>query len=168
MTEESNHLSKRLSSNNIELVRKTVDQLRKKGSRTDILEIIQGLLLQTNPKARELLVRLLSDINNADLVQPIISAIQSNPQEHAIKDLVRISWESNQDFSDYLIVFADILLTQDYAVAIEAFTVVETHCLDRTISKEIKDQIRLRINNLIHDQDEDKKRLCTELLVILD
>ena len=78
-------------------------------------------------------------------------------------NLLRICWESAIDFSEYLDVFVDMLLNEDFITALEASTVIEN--LGGKIPEE---KIHIAIKRLQANSDENKNFLLEDTLLHLE
>mgnify|MGYP001046011424 FL=1 len=72
------------------------------------------------------------------------------PEGSGKANLLRICWESAIDFSEYLDVFVDMLLHEDFIAALEASTVIEN--LHGNIPEE---KIHIAIQRLKSESNED-------------
>ena len=77
-------------------------------------------------------------------------------------NLLRICWESAIDFSEYLDVFVDMLINEDFITALEASTVIEN--LGGKIPEE---KLLAAIKRLETNKDEDKSFLLEDTILHL-
>ncbi len=94
------------------------------------------------------------------LVEPDFAGIRTQ--------LVRACWETQLDFSPHILLFVHLLMTGDFSLALEAFSVIENTCLEYPLpSDQVVDIIR-QLNSSLPDQTEEKQRLVREMVRVLE
>lgn len=154
-----------LQSGNASAILSIIDEIREKGFLSVLPEVFN--LLQ-NAEDNEILgacTDLVNDLNQEASVPYVIAAIKDSSLKDIRHILVSSCWQSGLDYSPYMMLFADLLIREDYLVAIEAFTVIENHI------GEIEDQ---EITNLLSKLQgasgkvsPDKKALLEELIATI-
>ena len=110
--ENKQDILKQLSSNDMDVVRGAIEQIKQEGDISIAPELLDILLQSQDPNMITNLTALLSDVKESDF-------------KTVLMDKLRICWESAIDFSEYLDVFVDMLLHEDFITALEASTVIE-------------------------------------------
>lgn len=150
--ENKQDILKKLGSNDIEQVVEAIERIKTEGDLSIIPELLDILLLCKEPVIITNITSLLSDIKDSGfktiLMEKLIQA--SNNSEKS--NLLRICWESAIDFSEYIDVFLDILLKDDFISALEASTVIE-NLSDNLPEEKIKGAIE-QIKALPADDDK--------------
>ena len=151
--ENKQDILKKLGSNDIDLVTEAIEQIKTEGDLSIVPELLDILLQCKEPVIITHITSLLSDIKD--------SGFKTIRMEILI---LRICWESAIDFSEYMDIFLDILLKDDFISALEASTVIE-NLSDNLSEVKIKEAIE-RIKAL--PADDDKAFLLEGVLLHLE
>ncbi len=113
-----------LQSASQEKILKSLEELKASGKASDIPVLVELLHLCQDQEVREKIKELFNNLKDKEVIPLIISAIQN--QEYALERRLLVSscWENGLDFSPYISLFVDLLNDNDYAVALEAYTVI--------------------------------------------
>ncbi len=150
-----------LKSNDSEKVLLALDQLRKKGQKEVIEEILQVYLTTSDNKIKKEITTFLFDIKNETAVLPIIKAINDVKYKSIKAFLVSIFWQSSLDASEHLNTLIRIAVKGDFEVCLEVLTVIEN--FDSTFDEEqIMDAI-YDIDEAMDDADEVKYKLLNSI-----
>jgi hypothetical protein len=118
----------------------------------------------TDPSLIEQFTLFLSNLKSKKAPE-ILAGFLIDPECAAIRtELTRSCWESQLDYSPFLMLFARLFITGDFMEALEAFSVIESTCLDQEVAKPVIIEIIALVSNSIPDQTEEKKRLAVELI----
>ena len=118
--ENKQDILKQLSSNDMDIVRGAIEQIKQEGD----ISIVPELLLQSqDTNTITNLTALLSDVKESDFKTVLMDKLINAPDGSGKANLLRICWESAIDFSEYLDVFVDMLLHEDFIAALETYTV---------------------------------------------
>lgn len=84
-------------------------------------------LINTNPNQQihEEVFQMLGQVKEQDCVNYLVEEIKSGNSKHNITRLIATCWQSGLDYSQFLDVFVQQFVHEDYVTAIEAFTVIE-------------------------------------------
>lgn len=157
---------KKLQSKNNDVVVEGIRMMRDAGKLQTVRDII-GILSET--KDEEVVnecAKFLMDLKDQKTSDIIIEAIKNPDYQHILPTLTSVCWQSRLDFSDHLDTFIDIVLTEDFRTAYEAFTVVENNA-----SQVSEMEINKNITNLKEnagDVNEEKKLMVIELISTLE
>jgi len=102
----------------------TLEELRVSGKVSDIPVLIELLHLSQNAEIKSKITGLFSNLKDSDAIPLIIDAIQNQKYAPEIKELVSSCWENGLDYSNYLSLFVDLLIENEFLVAFEAYTVI--------------------------------------------
>lgn len=124
-------------------------------------------LLMTNPEmiVREEILKLLGTIKDKETVPLFAEALQNDKYAKIRKDLTTVCWQNGMDFSMHLNVFTELIITEEWDVAFEAFTLVEN--LEHFPPEEQLKPIKLRIANALKSANEQKQYFLEELLKMM-
>lgn len=115
---------KNLKSVDSEKVIETIEELRVSGKTSDIPVLLELLHSSENVEVKSKITSLLGNLKDRAGIPLIIEAIQDQKYAPELKQLISCCWENGLDYSDYLPVFVDLLIAQDFLVAFEAYTVI--------------------------------------------
>lgn len=121
---EQKNILKGLKSTDSLKVIETLEELRVSGKVSDIPVLIELLHLSPNPEIKAKISGLFATLKESDAVPLIIDAIQNRKYAPELKELVSCCWENGLDYSNYLSLFIDLLIENDFLVAFEAYTVI--------------------------------------------
>ena len=148
--ENKQDILKQLSSNDMDIVRGAIEQIKQEGDISIVPELLDILLQSQDTNTITNLTALLSDVKESDFKTVLMDKLINAPDGSGQANLLRICWESAIDFSEYLDVFVDMLLHEDFIAALEASTVIEN--LHGNIPEE---KIHIAIQRLKSESNED-------------
>lgn len=102
----------------------TLEELRVSGKVADIPILIEMLHLSVDPEIKSKITALFGNLKESDAIPLIVAAIQDQKYAPELKELVSSCWENGLDYSNYLSLFVDLLIDNDFLVAFEAYTVI--------------------------------------------
>jgi hypothetical protein len=154
-----------LRSGHTEAIIDTIQEIRKKGSVSILPELFDLLLVSLNEEVIQACSSLLNDLKNKESVQYLVTALKDERYEPVRHILTSACWQNGLDYHGEIQLFAEILLNDNYATALEAFTVIENSIGDLTD----RDLLLLteKLNHGIDLAKEDKKPLIRELLSLI-
>lgn len=155
--EDKKDIIKKLNSNDVALVKEAIEEIKREGDLTIVPELLELLLHCPNTEIVTPVTTLLSDIKDSNFKQLLIDKLASVTSDVGKSNLLRICWESAIDFSEYLDLFVDILVKDDFISALEASTVIEN--LSGNMNN---DRIRQAINRLNQTSPTDDKAFLIE------
>ncbi len=161
--ENKQEILKQLSSNDIDIVKGAIEQIKQEGDISISSELLDILLQSQDPNIITNLTALLSDIKESDFKTVLMDKLINASNESGKSNLLRICWESAIDFSEYLDVFVDMLLQSDFITALEASTVIEN--LHGNIPEE---KIHLAIQRLKAEKNENNAFLLEDTIPHLE
>lgn len=156
----------KLSSGNNQIILKKLSELKSTGNAA-ILPFILDLLLNNDSDliTREVLT-FIGQLKDPKCVPIIVQYITFKKTGKYLAGLISECWQSGLDFSQYLAVFAESFIEEDYQVALESFTVIE-----EMLWKTAPESIDVCRNYLLDRQDKitgDKELLFKELMKVID
>jgi hypothetical protein len=157
-----------LESNNQAVAIKALKKLEKVGSIADLPEIIRIMAGTTDLDMMNHYTGFLSGVKSKKAPAIFVKFLADPAYARIRIELTRACWESQLDFSPYLMSFARLYIADDFVLALEAFSVIEYTCLERTVSKELVKEITLLIKNNLPDQPETKQKLTCQLIAVLE
>lgn len=154
-----------LRSGNTSAILETIEEIRNSGKTTILPEIFELLLDTEDDEVMQSCTGLLNDLNSEEGASYVISALK-NPRYRPVRQILASScWQSGLDYSSHYMLFARIVVKDDYAAAIEAFTVIE-NSLSELEDEEIV-QLTTLLNEGLAKASDNKKKLIRELLGVI-
>lgn len=158
---EKNQIST-LRSGNSKAILSTLKEIRTTGRITILPEIFELMLITEEKEIISACHVLLSDLKTVDAVPLIISALKEEKFRSIRHLIVSSCWQNGLNYQTDILLFANIVIEDDYLTAIEAFTVIENSIGDlddKAISKLIS-----RLQTGLASVEEQKKALIKELI----
>lgn len=159
------NLETNLFSANTATVLSALNTLKEKGN-NDYLPLLFDLL-NSKPEAEieKEIIFILYNLKTKEAVPVLAEALQ-NPKYLPIrKKLTAACWENGLDFKNYLPVFIDLVIHEDWETGFEAFTVIE-NMKSYPEEKKLDSSIE-KIRKELKNADEQKKYFLHEILVLI-
>lgn len=154
-----------LRSGNSVAILDTIDEIRSTGKTTILPEIFELLLDTEDDEVMEACTGLLNDLKTEEGASYVVAALK-NPRYRPVRQiLVSSCWQSGLDYHDHAQLFAKIVLKDDYATAIEAFTVIENSLGDLDDDEIVK--LTSVLKEGVTTVSDNKKGLIRELLSVI-
>jgi len=155
-----------LHSDEIDVVKSAIEEIKVIGDTSFTPPLIQLMFECKDASLKKYLYELLCDIKDAASVPFIIQGIeQAENQENLIR-ILSICWNSSLKFENYLDIFVDLFIKENFEVSFEAYTVIENMELNKQSTIVKNELLKLKkINTLITSE---KRTLYDDLLVILE
>ncbi|MCK4919490.1 MAG: hypothetical protein KAS71_00500 [Bacteroidales bacterium] len=157
---------KRLQSEDDILVKKTITELRDKGSNELIPELGNLLKNKATEEISTSVISFFRDLKLQDSVPAFVQVLKESKELPEFSSLVSAAWENGLDYSEHLEFFINLILDEDFIIAMESFTVVEENVENLNQQKRI--QFSKYITKRMKFVSEDKASLVKELLSIVD
>jgi hypothetical protein len=164
----STELLKQLESKDHAVVIKALSKLEKTANINDLPGIIKVMAGLTDLNLMNYFTEFLSNVKSKKAPAVMVQFLSDPAFANVRIELTRACWESQLDYSPYLILFARMFISSDFVLAIEAFTVIESTCQEQPANQTILKEISGLIKNSLPDQPETKQRLTRELIVLLN
>ena len=123
--ENKDDILKKLSSEDPDARKEAIEIIKTAGDISIIPALLDLLSLGQDHTTTTEVVSLLADIKDNHFKKILIDRIGTTPDPFPKSLLLRICWESALDFSDSAEMFARMILSEDFIVALEAATILE-------------------------------------------
>jgi len=158
-----------LKSDKIEEIEKGLKLSNDKGT-VDEIPLICNLL---NHPEKELLensiIELLSSIKIKESNLKIIESIEIfKEKNNNLRALIQVCWQSQLDFTQYLDLFVDVFIYEDYLTALESLTVIENILSDYSYKEDYLLEQVDKLKDKLSEMDEQKILLAKELILVLE
>jgi hypothetical protein len=117
------------------------------------------------PEIETEIKNLLCTIKDKEAVNSFLRAIEDDKYKPIRKSILTACWQNGLDFSTFLPVFIDLIISEDWEIAFEAFTVIDN--LEFLPSSEIVKISVSKINIALPAANEQNRYFLNEILVKL-
>ena len=124
-------------------------------------------LLNSGPEAEieTEIVYILNNLKMKDTVPVLAEALQNPKYVSVRKTLATACWQNGLDFGNYLPVFVDLVINEDWETGFEAFTVIEN--MENFPEQEIVEMAKNKIHDALKNANEQKKYFLHEILSLI-
>lgn len=122
---EVNDIVANLRSGNPEVVIQGIEELKEIGKVAHFPVLIDLLRKTDNYEIKKRIYTLFAELKSTDTVPLLMASIQNKEYKEELKELVSCCWQNGLNYSSYLPVFVDLVITEEFSVAFEALTVIE-------------------------------------------
>ncbi len=133
--ENKDDILKKLSSEDPDARKEAIEIIKTAGDISIIPALLDLLSLGQDHTTTTEVVSLLADIKDNHFKKILIDRIETTPDPFPKSLLLRICWESALDFSDSAEMFARMILSEDFIVALEAATILENMSQSATATR---------------------------------
>jgi len=162
---QSKEILSSLKSTDSEFILETIGKVRKSGNSFILSGLIELLHDTDLPEIKKSILNLLSEVKNNESVPAFIAAIKDDKYSLERKDLVACCWQNGLIYNQYLPVFIDLVINEEFQVAFEAFTVIEN--MYGRVEDEIIDKEVVKVIDALKNATEQKAYLLNGLLAII-
>lgn len=150
-----------LNSENIEIVKDALEKISESGNRF-YLPLLFDLLNSAPDHEIEVEVeKLIGTVKSKESVNTFMRAVEDEKYKSIRQKLLAACWQNGLDFSNFLPVFIDIVVAEDWETAFEAFTVIDN--LEFLPGDEIINLAKTKIRVAIPLANEQKRYFLTEI-----
>ena len=154
-----------LRSGNTKAITDILDEIREDGDISILPEIFELMLVGADDSVNKKCTTLLCDIKATDAKIFFIDAIKDVKFKPILNQLVSACWQNGLQYADEVLLFADILLKEEYIVSIEAFTVIENSIGDMDDKK--RAELIVSLETGLKVSDKEKEPLIKELIRVI-
>ncbi len=116
-----------LQSENPLIVLEAIQKLRQEGSPVLLEALIELLCSTANDDIKTTIILFLDDLRDQKSVTVILKAIRNEKYKNDKGTIVSSCWKSGLDFSSALDVFLEIFISDEFTIALEAYSVLENN-----------------------------------------
>ncbi len=154
-----------LRSGNHAAILSVLEDIRENGRITILPEIFELMLDTEDDEIMDGCTGILNDLKAEGAASYLVSGLKNQRYRPIRQQITAACWQSGMDFSHELLLFTKMLVRDDYATALEAFTVIENNVEDSDPAEIGK--IRDMINGALPETPDSKKKLLKEMLNVL-
>lgn len=162
MEKVNQSIKQNLFSTNTQTVITAINSIKEKGNK-HYLPILFDLL-NSNPEKEieDEIKTLLSTVKDKETVTLFIDAINNKKYQAILKSLLEVCWQNGLDYSNYVPLFVDLIINEEWEIAFEAFTIIDN--LEFLPEQEIIEQTKTIIEANRGDVNEQKAYFLQEVL----
>jgi len=155
-----------LQSENPQIVLEAIQKLRQEGSPVLLESLIELLCSTENNDIKTSIILFLDDLKDKESVPVILEAIQNVKCKNNKCEIVSSCWKSGLDFSSALDVFLEILISDEFTIALEAYSVLENNI--PILPKEDVDEHLNYLLKEIQNSPPDRRPLALDIVNMLE
>lgn len=142
-----------------------LDEIKTKGN-VAYLPLLFGIL-KSNPEEQveKEILGILGTIKTQDAVPVMAEALQSDEFRPIRKKLTTACWQNGLDYKNYLQVFIELVINEDWETGFEAFTVIEN--MEKFPEQDVIDRSVLQIKDALVEASGKKKYFLQEILFLI-
>lgn len=156
---------KKLSTGRDDVILESLKELRFTGN-NDLLPVIINLLKSSsNRDVHREVLNFLNDLKHQSSVTTFVESLNNHRGRDYFAKLVGACWQNGLDYSGHTEFFIDIVLNDDYAASIEAFTVIEGNITQLDIPE--REKLAEHLDSLKENASREKGPLLEELIEVM-
>ncbi|MCF6333297.1 MAG: hypothetical protein L3J11_08430 [Draconibacterium sp.] len=156
------NIRENLFSTNTETTIYAINKVKEKGNKLYLPILFDLLNSDPEKEVEDEIKKLLATIKDKGSVGSFIQAVEDKKYRAIQKSILVACWQNGLDFSEYLPVFVDKVITEDWEIAFEAFTIIDN--LELFPDKEIIDKTSKKIKTTLKTANEQKSYFLHEIL----
>jgi hypothetical protein len=151
-----------LFSTRSEIVLEAISKLSETGNHFYVPILFELLATQPEEEIKLAILKLLGTVKDKESIPEFIAALQNEHLKSIRKDIAMCCWQNGLDFSAHMSEFTELVISESWEVAFEAFTVIEN--LEHFPPEDELHRIHLRIAAALRTADEQKQYFLEEIL----
>jgi len=159
---KDNLIIEKLNSSNESKINEAIAEIRQNGKPEFFPHMINLYKNSSSYIVKQQLFDTFIDIKDVNVIPYIVQTLKNPEYKNIKKDLLNICWQTSLDFIDYVDIFIEIFIFDDFETAFEAFTIID--CIDNKPDTHFfQKSIDLLISNT-ENIKENKQFLFEEIL----
>ena len=154
-----------LFSANTATVLAALNSLKEKGNKAYLPPLFDLLNSSPEPEIETEILFILNNLKIKDAVPVLVEALQNSKYLPIRKKLTTTCWENGLDYKNYLPVFVDLVIQENWDTGFEAFTVIEN--MESFPEQEIVEIAKNKIYDALKNAGEQKKYFLHEILTLI-
>lgn len=162
--ENKDELFKKINSNDPILAAEAFQEMKENGDTSILIPLLDLLDKQKDTRTITDIIEFLADVKENSFREILIDRIRQTKDPQQRSTLLRIAWESSLDYSANWKLFVEILLLDDFIVALEAVSLIENFAYSLTS----EEQKQLRSSLESGTLSDDKKFLIQGIITEIE
>ncbi len=158
-------IEKDLFSANTNTAISAVKAIKETGNKLYLPILFDLLISEPEEELKSEIKYVLGSVKKRDTVPIFIDALKTKKYKPIRKSLLVACWQNGLDFRNYLPLFVDIIVDEDWETGFEAFTVVEN--MEQLPEKVIIDETLIKIENALNEITDKKRYFLQEILMMI-
>lgn len=154
-------LRQALNSEDIDVVKDALEKISETGNRFYLPLLFDLLNTMPEHEVEVEIIKLIGSVKNKDSVNTFMRAVEDEKYTPIRKKLIAACWQNGLDFSNFILVFIDFVIHDDWETAFEAFTLIDN--LEYLPGEEIINMAKLKIKEALPSTNEQKRYFLTEI-----
>lgn len=154
-------IKQNLFSANNEMVVSAIHAIKERGNKQYLPILFDVLNAGPDPEIESEIAKLLGTVKDKTAVNTFMRAVEDPGYKSIRKKILTACWQNGLDYSNFVPVFIDLVVAEDWEVAFEAFTVVDN--LEMLPSPEIVQAAEAKIELAIAGCNEQKQYFLNEI-----
>ncbi len=155
-----------LFSSRTEVVIEALKKVKQKGNRLYIPLLFDLLVATSEPEVENEINNILGSVKDKQTINSFMRGIEDDKYKGIRKTILTACWQNGLDFSTFLPVFIDLVIDEEWEIAFEAFTVIDS--LDMLPGDPIMSLSIEKINKALETATEQKRYFLNEILIKLN
>ena len=159
-------ITAKLFSNQQNEVVQAIQQIKAKGNKHYLPVLFE--LLTSNPgvEIEEEVLKLLASVKGNDSAPAFVEAIRNPRFDSKKMEIVSTCWQNGLDFSNYLDDFVELVISETWEIAFEAFTVIEN--FEHFLPGDKLNPVIQKINRALPTVHESKLYFLKEIIKFIE
>lgn len=146
-------------------ISKAIEVLRHEGDTETLTALLDALYDSENQEISDEIFAFLYDLKSPEALHVLVDFIQNDFDSIWKTELITSIWQAGLDAAEYLSVFVDIVIEDEFLTAFEAVTVIEN--IQTQVPLDILDDNIKKIEASLHVITQDKRTLAESLIFTL-
>ena len=164
-TDKLSRLKSAVKSGNHELVELAVEDIKNRGDNTYVAPLVEYLHQDLPGEYREMIYRIFNDLKDERAADQVILELKNEKSPEIMERLVASCWQNGMNYSRHLPYFVELVISRDFRIAFEAFTVIEN--MYGKIDPDTESAVLEEIERHLPGADEKKLYLLKGMLELI-
>ncbi len=159
------NLEARLLSGRSVTVVSALEEIKVRGNIAYLPLMFDVLNSQPDEQVENEILKILGTLKIQEAAPVMAEALQSEQYRSIRKQMATACWQNGLDYKNYLPVFVDLVINEDWETGFEAFTVIEN--LEKLPDQEVIDLSASKIERALPEVSGKKRYFLQEILILI-
>ena len=161
----NSEIKEQLFSTNTQSVITAIRKIKNQGNKLYIPILFDLLCSHPEKEIEDEIKDLLATVKDKSATGSFIYAFENKRYKSIWKTVLTTCWQNGLDYSNFTPIFIELIISEDWEVAFEAFTIIDN--LEFLPSQEVIEKSVIKIKNALKTANEQKIYLLHEVLLKL-